>query len=98
MMRNGLEDSDRQTIFRAVEVEDVLARLATLLLFPLEQFFDFGVLDNGHAFVIVKEPLNDIRQRVVIDVAVTVSPEDRSIRRRILICSGQGWIGFFDRD
>ena len=80
MVRNRLQNPNCQTIFRAIEIEDILAGVATLFLFPMKQFFDLRMFDDGHALVIIEEPLDDIRQRVIVDVAVTVSPEYGRVR------------------
>ena len=75
MVRNGLQNANGQTIFGMVEIEDVFAGGAALLLLPLKQLFDFGVFDDCHALVEIKKPLNYVRQRIVIDRAVLIAQQ-----------------------
>src|SRR5437588_176397 len=62
-----LKYSNRQTILCAIEIEDILASVTALLLLPLKQFFNFGVLDNRDPIVVIHEPLNDVRNRIVVN-------------------------------
>ena len=55
-----LKNTDRQTILGAIEIENVLAGAAALLLFPLKQFFNPWVLDDRDSLIVIKEPLDHL--------------------------------------
>jgi len=73
VVSDRLQDSDRQTILGAIEIENVLAGLAALLLFPLKQLFNLRVLDDRDSLIKIKKPLDHIGKRVVVDIAVLVA-------------------------
>jgi len=69
IVRDRLKNADRHPIFSAVEIENIFTGISALFLFPLKEFLNFRVFDNRDALVVIKKPLNHIRQRVIIDVA-----------------------------
>ena len=75
VVRNGLEDADSQAIFGAIEVEYIFTCQAGLFLLPLKQFFDFCVFDHADTLVKIVEPLDYVRQRVIIDGAILITKE-----------------------
>ena len=56
-----MKNTDRQTILGAIEIENIFAGVAALLLFPLKQFFNLRVLDDRDSLIVVKEPLDYLR-------------------------------------
>ena len=81
MAGNRLQNADGQTVFRAIEIEDLFTGCAALLLLPLEQFFDLRVLDDGNPFIVVDEPLDYLRQRVIVDIAVWIASKNGRVWR-----------------
>ena len=51
VVRDGLENANRQAIFGAIEVEYIFTCPAALFLLPLKQLFDVGVLNDRNALV-----------------------------------------------
>lgn len=86
-MSQRLDDTDGQAIFGAIEVKDVFARLPALFLLPLKQLLDFRVLDYGYPLIVIKEPLNDIGDRVIVDRAGFVAEQNGLGGRR-----DDGWL------
>ena len=82
VVRDGLEDANSEAIFGAIEVEHFFTRQAALFLLPLKQFFDLGVFDHRHTLVKVEKPLNNVRQRVIINGAELIAKQHRLWRRR----------------
>ena len=76
IVSDRLKNPDRQTILGAIEIKNVLAGVAALLLFPLKQFFNLGVLYDRDSLIVIKKPLDYLGQRVVIDVPVFIATQD----------------------
>ena len=77
MFREGLDNSDRQPIFRMIEMEDIFTFAPGLLLFPVKHLLDSSVPDDGDPLVIVKEPLNHIRNGINVYPTFAVSLQGR---------------------
>jgi len=77
-----LNDADRHAIFGAIEDENFFAGVAALFLFPLEDFFDSGVFDDGDALVVVEKPLNYVGNGIDIDAPLSITAERRFVCRR----------------
>src|SRR5438128_7381477 len=58
IVSDRLKNADRQTILGAIEVENILAGVAALLLFPLKKFFNLGVLYDRDSLIVIQEPLD----------------------------------------
>ena len=90
IVSHGLNNADGEAVFSPIKLEYLFAGRFALLLFPMEEFFDTWVFNHGHALVIVEEPLDHVRNRVVVDRAVLVArqgrPFFRSRRSRGRIC------------
>ena len=61
IVSQGLNDADRESIFRAIENENVFVSQTALILLPLEELFDFRVFDRGDALVVIEEPFDHVR-------------------------------------
>ena len=60
IVSDRLNNADRQTILGAIEIENIFAGVAALLLFPLKQFFNPRVLDDRDSLIVIKEPLDHL--------------------------------------
>ena len=58
IVSDRLKNADRQTILGAIEVENILAGVAALLLFPLKKLFNLGVLYDRDSLIVIQEPLD----------------------------------------
>src|SRR6266542_6420099 len=87
VMSDGLKDANSQAVLGTIEAEHIFARQTAFLLLPLKQFFDFCVLDDSHALVIVEKPLDYVRQRVVVYGPVFVAQEYGLVRGGLCLCS-----------
>src|SRR5258708_21288456 len=79
-----LDYANCETILSLFESKNFFSGRSTLLLFPLKNFFDVTVLDNGHAFVVIEKPLNNIGNGIKIDVASGVTLQRREVKRRLV--------------
>src|SRR5687768_5468054 len=75
VFRQSLNDSDRQPVFSMVEGKNFLTRCARLLLFPVKNFFYVWVPNDCDALVVVKKPLNDVRNGIEVGLTGYVTPQ-----------------------
>ena len=76
IVSDGLDDPNCESIFSAIEDEDIFAGQTALILFPLEQLFDLCVFDRGDSLVVIEKPLDYVWHRIVIRCAVFVAAQD----------------------
>ena len=81
-----LNDPDGQAIFSPIKMEDFFAGIAAVLLFPVKDFFNSGMLYNCDALIIIKEPLNDVRNRIEIDASLSKQKIAVAIREGVQRC------------
>ena len=75
VVRERLNNTYRQTILGATEIEDFFTGVTTLLLLPLKKLFNLRMLDDGDSFVVVEEPLDHVRNRIVVDAPAGIAQE-----------------------
>jgi hypothetical protein len=79
VMRERLNNADRQTVLGAIEIEDFFTRVTTLLLLPLKELFDLRMLDDCDPIVKVEKPLNHVRNGIVVDAPTGIAQERRFV-------------------
>ena len=67
VLRQRLNDTDRETILRLFEIKNYFTLAAAVFLFPMKDFFNVWVLYDGDPLVKIKKPLNNIRYGIQVD-------------------------------
>src|SRR5437867_1765943 len=79
IVSEGLDNPDCQTILSLFESKDLFALHLCVLLLPLKNFFNSGMLDNRYSLIVVEKPLNYIGHRIDVHTSGTVTKERRSV-------------------
>jgi hypothetical protein len=73
----SLEDTDRKPGFGILERINADAVLDIIVLFPLEKFLGVRVTNPSGPLVVVEDPLDDIRERTIVDPSFGIPPKGR---------------------
>jgi hypothetical protein len=87
VFRQRLNYSDGEAVLSLFEIKDFFTRRPTQLLFPLKDLFYIAVLDNRYALIEIKKPLNNLGNRVDIDVPMRITAQWRKIKLGVLLTS-----------
>src|SRR6185295_5619184 len=82
VLRQCLNDADGEAILRLFEIKNYFTLAAAVFLFPMKDFLDVWVLDDGDTLVKIEEPLNNIGHGIKVDVTSGVT-QGRWVKRSL---------------
>src|SRR6185437_11318167 len=82
VLRQCLNDTDGKAVLRLFEIKNYFALTTAVFLFPMKDFLDVWVLDDGDTLVKIEKPLNNIGYGIKIDVAAGVT-QGRRVKRSL---------------
>jgi len=80
VLRQRLNDADCETVLRLFEIKNYFTLAPAVFLFPMKDFFNVWVLDDGDPLVKIKKPLDNIGYGIKVDLPCGVTQE-RWIKR-----------------
>ena len=83
VLRQRLNDPDREAVLRLFEIKNYLTQAAAVFLFPMKHFLDVWVLDDGDSLVKIEKPLNNIGYGIKVDLPAGVT-QARRVKRGLL--------------